>query len=1003
MKSDLFMNILKILPGIIYFILFPLAMCGQNGAGIDLERDVERIENLFRNDMHVSVQNEVAKLVSKKYPDASSQLLAELESYSVISGIKLKHKDVDGLVVDFEGRYPHSPRISLIKFHQALYYFERGDYPRTLSIMKSVENKYLSESQRLEYMFTKSYCQMRVGDNDEAMAGFRKILSLGRTPYYTSSSYYTGYLYYISGNFTQAIEHFKVLDNNHEYSLLSQYYISESYFMMKEHQKAIDYGLKVYDKLTGEFRLKSVRILSQSYFELDDSREAKKYLEMYSNQSENLSRKDNYYSGVVSYSLKSYYAAIDAFSKVVNQKDSLAQNGYLYLGNCYLNVKNKLGAMGSFREASLLDYDLKIQEEAFFLYAKLAFDLNADINPFNAYMEKYPSTDKGDEIYSYIATSYLQNKNFKEAISALERVESLTPEMVLNLQKAAFFRAMQLLEMSSYRSAIEYFEISIANGAYNQSLAMLAKFWMGEAYYRNNDFNKCLEITRPLVENSAFVHTREYPDALMNMGYSLYELENYTEAKLWFEKCAGVEAKCRLADCHFMMGDYKKGAELYQSVANATFRSGDIYATYMGAMSYGLDSEPQKKISMLQDIVREKGDSDYYHMSMYELGRTYVQEEENNEAIKCFETLLADKRDSTYYTKSLLELGMINSNLSRYDKALGYFMTIVEKYPLSEDVLSALAGIESVYQLLNKPDKYLAYLDKVGMSSVKSADEKEQMLFNGAEQLYLSGKYSEALASLKSFLDKYPEGGRVAQAHFYLADSYYKTGKPEFAADAYLKVMNIGEGAFLELATLYYGKIELELEHFDKAAYAFESLESIAQLENNKMEAKLGKLRAYYGGRQFHRVTAVGEPLISSGLGDANVVREISYKVAKSHLSLGNRDAALPLFKKLSADYSTAEGAESAYILISNGYDEGNFDEVENLVYAFSDAGTSQMYWLAKSFIVLGDSFAERGEWEQAKATFESVKEGYKPEKEHDDVLEQVEMRLSKIKENENK
>jgi hypothetical protein len=59
------------------------------------------------------------------------------------------------------------------------------------------------------------------------------------------------------------------------------------------------------------------------------------------------------------------------------------------------------------------------------------------------------------------------------------------------------------------------------------------------------------------------------------------------------------------------------------------------------------------------------------------------------------------------------------------------------------------------------------------------------------------------------------------------------------------------------------------------------------------------------------------------------------------------------------------------------------------------------MYWLAKSFIVLGDSFAERDEWEQAKATFESVKDGYEPSREHDDVIEQVEMRLSKLRENE--
>ena len=72
---------------------------------------------------------------------------------------------------------------------------------------------------------------------------------------------------------------------------------------------------------------------------------------------------------------------------------------------------------------------------------------------------------------------------------------------------------------------------------------------------------------------------------------------------------------------------------------------------------------------------------------------------------------------------------------------------------------------------------------------------------------------------------------------------------------------------------------------------------------------------------------------------------------------------------------------------------------METKVYAFADAGSDQVYWLAKSFIVLGDSFAERGEMEQAKATFESVRDGYTPSGAEDDVMDNVNMRLAKIDE----
>ena len=90
-------------------------------------------------------------------------------------------------------------------------------------------------------------------------------------------------------------------------------------------------------------------------------------------------------------------------------------------------------------------------------------------------------------------------------------------------------------------------------------------------------------------------------------------------------------------------------------------------------------------------------------------------------------------------------------------------------------------------------------------------------------------------------------------------------------------------------------------------------------------------------------------------------------------------------------------GAEATYVLIMDSYDKADFEEVENKVYAFADAGSPQTYWLAKSFIVLGDSFVDRGELKQAKATFESVRDGYTPSGDTDDVLDNVNHRLKKL------
>ena len=118
--------------------------------------------------------------------------------------------------------------------------------------------------------------------------------------------------------------------------------------------------------------------------------------------------------------------------------------------------------------------------------------------------------------------------------------------------------------------------------------------------------------------------------------------------------------------------------------------------------------------------------------------------------------------------------------------------------------------------------------------------------------------------------------------------------------------------------------------------------------------------------------------------------------MAKSYLAVSRRDEAFVILKRLAEDMASPYGAEAAFMIILDSFDKGDFEDVETKVYAFSDSGSGQTYWLAKSFIVLGDSFAERDELTQAKATFESVRDGYSASAD-DDIQDSVRMRLEKL------
>jgi hypothetical protein len=158
-----------------------------------------------------------------------------------------------------------------------------------------------------------------------------------------------------------------------------------------------------------------------------------------------------------------------------------------------------------------------------------------------------------------------------------------------------------------------------------------------------------------------------------------------------------------------------------------------------------------------------------------------------------------------------------------------------------------------------------------------------------------------------------------------------------------------------------------------------------------------GMMRSAYRGHDWAKALESAEHVIYDTRSDDALKPEAEYIKAKSYLATSRREEAFKVMASLAEDVTNPYGAESAYLLIQDCYDRGAFEDVETKVYAFADAESDQVYWLAKSFIVLGDSFAERDEMEQAKATFESVRDGYEPTGADDDVLDNVKMRLDKM------
>ena len=369
----------------------------------------------------------------------------------------------------------------------------------------------------------------------------------------------------------------------------------------------------------------------------------------------------------------------------------------------------------------------------------------------------------------------------------------------------------------------------------------------------------------------------------------------------------------------------------------------------------------------------------------------------NEEAVGSFTRLRTTTKDSVYVAKALSGLGLVYRNMSQHDKALQSYDELVHLMPGSEYAEEAMLAIESIYQSRREPEKFVEYLERNALASTSDKD-REKIYFNTAEQLYLAGSYGEAVNSALKYLDNFPGGEDAAQVQFYLAESYRALGQKEKACDWYSKAMDATSSlSFVEMSRLRYAQLSYELERYQDAYKGYSTLLAVTKIAGNRTSAQTGMMRSAYRCKDYESAVSACDLVAADPAVGADVKREADYVKAKSCLALSRRDEAMAMFRELSSDPSTAEGAEASYMLIQNSFDTGDFDAVESGVYEFSQVAGSQSYWLAKAYLVLGDSFAERGNYTQAKATWESVRDGYEPADSRDDIASGVKMRLERL------
>lgn len=928
------------------------------------------------------------------------------KGYEALCAVRRQSVGNRNLADQYISEYPYSGLIPQIRFYNALNLFDEQNFSTASAEFARIDMRSLKNSQVPEFIFKQAYSLFELDEYDRAEELFSKAEKMPYSDYTAPSRYSLGYIEYVRKNFEDSFDWFSKAAKDPRFTEQAVPYMIECRYMLKDYSYVISNGDAALDRVTPERKRQLARFISESYLSEGNATKAREYYEIFGEGAKEMDDADLFYAGSVMYSTGDYKGAVDKFSRMTSRADSIGQIANYEMAYSYIKTGNKVAAMDAFKAASSQPWNEDIREDAHFNYAKLSFDLNNNPSVFNEYMKAYPGKKKDDIIYGYIALACLYGHDYAAAVDAYSNIDLLDSRQKVNYMKANYLRAHQLIEGGGWRDAVPLLKAASYYSDKRDPFNQIARYWLGESYFRSGQYDQAIDVYTTLYNNSALEGKPEGALIPYDLAYCYFKKDDYDGAAKWFDEylasskpAKGEDAAARRADCDFLRKDYPSAIKLYEAAIARFPYKDNLYPYLQAGIAYGLTGDKKGKVKVLSSVEEADPSAEFYPEAMYELGRAYVAASDNESAISVFRKLGSSTKDNTIIARSLIELGMISRNMSEYDNALDCYKKVIDLMPDTDYAADALSAIESIYQSEGRGDEFLDYAELIGATRDKTDAEKEQMYFNAAEQVFMTENYSKAISSLKSYLDRYPQGVNVAQTQYYLAECHRNLGQKEFACDWYQKSLETEpSGLCSENATLRLAGLSFELEHFKDAYSYYRSLLSIARLDANRHTARAGMMQSAFRGLDYQEAIACADALKADKTSSAAEKRQADYVCAKSSLSLGERDKAYALFRSLSSEPSDAEGAEATYMLIQDAYDQGNYSTVQSMVHKFAADAPNQSYWLAKAFIVLGDSFAEQENYAQAKATFESIRDGYTPQGKSDGVLDNVNMRLEKLK-----
>ena len=925
--------------------------------------------------------------------------VAWAEYFKVLCAMELGDSEVENAMENYVKRFPASPYTNTVQFMRACYVCDAGDMERAAELFEQVNYKSLSADDKERYDMRVGYIRFLEGNYREAKYRFSQVSKV--SAYYPHALYYYSYVVYREGHYIEAEDGFMKLESYPGYEALAPFYLLQIEYRRCNYDYVITKGEELLAKASSMTRNDILRVLAESYFIQGDYKTALAKIREY--PEDMYGRQEHYIRGYSLYRLAQYREAVQSLSKVCGAEDALTQNASYHLADCYLNIGDKHEAAKAFALASVEGFDEVIAEDALLNYSRLKFELGGgvfseSINILKNYLKRYPDSPHIMEVKQLLVAAFYNSENYQAAYTAIREFNNPDREMSAAHQKVAVHLAVEAIEREDWPLAEQLLQ-EAEKIALVPKYNALIKYWQAEIAYHKGDMKIAANYYEEYIRRAPKSDI-EYQYAHYGLGYAYMNMGMFAEAQDALQNFVydytihdsyRSDAHNRLGDVYFETRQFDDARRVYR-VSAVSHTDDRFYANYQLAMVDGIDNRQKSKIDRLKGIV-STGEGPYVDDAWYELGRTYLSSHQYRDCAATLQDFIESDTTSPYYVRALSDLALAYYNLNHTDDARRYYERVVSYDPQSSAAMAAVRSIREIYIAEGNVDGYLSYAERSGVPSDLSTTTRDSLSFAAAKVLYLNGDTENAKNRLNDYVTTFDKGFNRTEALFYLSDCYVKLENKPMAMKSMESLLELGQTQYRERVLDVYARMSFDEKQYEKSAIAYLELYNIAHDLKQRQFASEGYIDASLHYLKGGKLKQAADQVLKMTDATAWATRQAMLAKANVLREDNNMIEAVGLYKKLAENTMTAEGAEAYFRLVENDYNNGDYASAEKRVYELDKCASE--YWHAKIFIILGDVLVKTNNLFQARATYQSVVDGYSVS--NDGVISLAKQRIASI------